>query len=223
MQALASIHLALPHLAMVQLASSRPALRSSLLLILCLGIVMAAPAVVSAAEDQQSKDSKPLVQAKPPPTEMERLGFLVGTWLNTTVFFDREGKEVGKFDAARDLPGGEAGTTIEPALGGWILEASAGSPWGRGWFRYEPARERYMLAACDFQGNFDILIGGFERDELVLVEIEPKPYRDGGTILWRWTYYDITEDSFRLRQAYSRDEGETWVLSNRQLYQRMET
>ena len=77
-----------------------------------------------------------------------------------------------------------------------------------------------MLAAADFQGNFDVLIGSFEGDELVFTEIAPKPHRSGGTIMWRWVYYEISPESYRLRQAYSRDEGETWTLANRQLNRR---
>lgn len=178
--------------------------------------------VAALAAGAEEKKKPPVVRAAPAPAEMEKLQFLVGTWLNSAVFLDREGNEVRRFDAATDLPGGAEGMTIAPALGGWILEGSPGSPFGRSWYRYEPLRGQYMLAAADFQGNFDVLAGNFEGDELVLTEIAPKPHRDGGTIMWRWTFYDFQPDSYRLRQAYSRDEGKTWTLANRQLNRRKE-
>lgn len=192
-------------------------------ILICLTAALALPFAAStgAAEEPAPKPAR-VVRAAPPPAEMARLEFLHGTWLNKAVFYDREGNEAGRFDAATDLPGGAAGNTIAPALGGWILESGAGTPYGRSWFRYEPRRGEYMLVAADFQGNFDILAGGFEGDELVFVEIAPKPHRDGGTIMWRWTYYDIGEGSFSLRQAYSRDEGQTWTLANRQVNRRVE-
>ncbi len=186
--------------------------------IVVLALMLTLPGFSSAQEPAPAP--KPVVRAASPPEEMERLDFLVGTWLNSAVFLDRDGNEVGRFDAATDLPGGADGNTIAPALGGWILEASAGSPYGRTWYRYEPLRGVYMLAAADFQGNFDVLTGEFVGDELVFTEIAPKPHRDGGTIMWRWTYYDIEPDAFYLRQAYSRDGGKSWVLTNRQTNRR---
>jgi hypothetical protein len=186
-------------------------------LLLALGIF-----VPIAAQTPEPKPT-PRVQATPAPAEMQRLGFLIGTWHNTAVFLDRDGNEVGRLDAATDLPGGAEGNTIAPALGGWILESGAGSAFGRGWFRYDAPRAQYVLVAADFRGNFDILAGGFEGDELVLTEVAPKSDRGGGTIMWRWTYYDVGPDSFRLRQAFSRDGGRSWVLANRQTNRRLGT
>ncbi len=160
-------------------------------------------------------------QAFPPvevPPEMGRLDFLIGSWLGEGKIYDEEG------NVTREISMAEMGmgpVVVEPILGGLALEQGAGSDIARTWYTYRPLEKEYVWVAIDMQGHFDHLRGTFEDGRLVLTEIGPQAWRDGGTMMFRRTYQDIQPDSYEVLMEYSRDEGATWILYSRQLERRV--
>lgn len=154
-----------------------------------------------------------VLEPKKAPAEAEKLEFLIGTWNNVAEFYDREGKVRGTFNSLRDLG---VNLTTKPIMNGLFLESGAGSDVARSWYFYNDVEKKYYWVAIDFRQNFDVLAGDFIDGKLVLTEVAPKKFARGGTIMWRRTYYNIRKDSHEILLEYSRDEGKTWTLSNRQ-------
>ncbi len=159
------------------------------------------------------------LQSAPRPPEMDQLNFLLGRWTSEGEILDPEG------NVTRRTSTKEAGFEpflTEPILGGLVLEAGAGSDVGRIWYTYRPLEKQFVWVAVDQMGHFDHLRGGFEDGHLVLTEIEPHPWPDGGTMMYRRTYQEIRPDSHVVLMEISRDEGKTWTLYSRGRHQRLE-
>ncbi len=158
------------------------------------------------------------MQAAEIPPEMSQLDFLVGRWLGEGKIYDPEGNVTHEISMAEM---GMGPIHVEPILGGLVLEVGAGSDFARTWYTYRPLEEEFVWVAVDRQGHFDHLRGNFEDGRLVLTEIRPQAWRDGGTMMFRRTYQDIEEDSHEVLMEYSRDEGRTWVLFSSQIEHRV--
>ncbi len=176
-----------------------------------LPILVAALAIATATD----ASAQPQMVPFDPPPEMAQLDFLIGTWTGEGEILDAAGNVTQRIGSA------ECGwLRIEPALNGQILEAGAGSDLARTWYTYRPLEKVFVWVAVDAQSHFDHLRGGFVDGELVLTEIAPHPWPDGGTMMFRRTYRKIQADSHEVLMEISRDEGDTWILYSRQLEKR---
>ena len=154
------------------------------------------------------------LKPKKAPEEMEGLNFIIGTWTNTTEFYDAAGKVTQKISS--DALNGSL--TIQPMFNGLALEGGADSQFFRSWYYYNELEGLYYHAVIDAMGNYNVFTGKIEQDKLIMTEMVPKKRENGGTIMWRRTYHDIEETSYSITMEYSTDEAKTWILSNKQLH-----
>lgn len=140
--------------------------------------------------------------------------FWVGEWeLSWT---DNEGKE------------GKGINVIEKILDGKVIQEHFESTEGKqkGYKGtsvsvYNPQRRSWHQAWADNQGGYINLRGSFDGSKRIF-QTEPRTAPQGGTIISRMVFYDITENSFTWDWESSTDKGETWVLNWRIYYSRVQ-
>ena len=85
---------------------------------------------------------------------------------------------------------------------------------------FQPQTNTWRQAWVDSQGGYYDFIGEFEGDKRIF-KTHPREVNDQ-VIIQRMVFYDIKEDAFMWDWELSRDGGETWNLSWRISYTRMD-
>lgn len=140
--------------------------------------------------------------------------FWVGEWeLRWT---DNEGNE------------GRGVNVIEKILDGKVIqehfESTAGKQKGYKGTSvsvYNPQRKSWHQAWADNRGGYINLKGSFEGNKRIF-QTGPRSGPQGGTIISRMVFYDITGNSFTWDWESSTDEGQTWKLNWRIYYSRVQ-
>lgn len=84
---------------------------------------------------------------------------------------------------------------------------------------YNPQRMSWHQAWADNRGGYINLRGSVDGNKRIF-QSGPRPGPQGGTIISRMVFYDITDNSFTWDWESSTDEGDTWVLNWRIEYER---
>jgi hypothetical protein len=86
---------------------------------------------------------------------------------------------------------------------------------------YQPRFERWKQAWADNNGGYYDFTGEIEGNKRIF-QTEVGELEDGREFTQRMVFYDITEDSMTWDWESSEDGGETWTLSWRIFYERMD-
>ena len=137
---------------------------------------------------------------------------------------------VGKWELSWTDNEGNRGkgiNTIEKILDGTVIQEHFESTEGKlkGYKGtsisvYNPQRKTWHQAWADNQGGYINLKGSFAGNKRIF-QTDPRTGPEGGTIISRMVFYDITENSFTWDWESSKDEGETWALNWRIDYRRV--
>ena len=84
---------------------------------------------------------------------------------------------------------------------------------------FQPRTNTWRQAWADVQGGYYDFVGDFEGDKRIF-KTQPREI-NGNTIVQRMVFYDIQQDSFTWDWELSQDGGETWNLSWRINYTRI--
>lgn len=84
---------------------------------------------------------------------------------------------------------------------------------------YNPQRESWHQAWADNQGGYIDMKGSIDGNKRIF-QTGARPGPQGGSIISRMVFYDITENSFTWDWESSTDEGKTWTLNWRINYKR---
>jgi hypothetical protein len=144
------------------------------------------------------------------PEEMKQLDFLIGTWEVHSNTINKKGEIVYESDYEM---------IFEKDLKGMLILAKSGhydvnNKFDQGqwtWYFYDTQVEKFMDVNFDIVGNFEIKVGTFVNDKLILAYPVPKKAQDGVYRIWQKTMQDIQSDSFTWIWHYSEDEGKTWI------------
>lgn len=85
---------------------------------------------------------------------------------------------------------------------------------------YNPQRKSWHQAWADNQGGYINMKGSLEGNKRIF-KTDPRTGPQGGTIISRMVFYDITENSFTWDWESSTDEGDSWTLNWRIEYKRL--
>ncbi len=84
---------------------------------------------------------------------------------------------------------------------------------------YNPQRESWHQAWADNQGGYIDMKGSIDGNKRIF-QTGARPGPQGGSIISRMVFYEITENSFTWDWESSTDEGKTWTLNWRINYER---
>ena len=85
---------------------------------------------------------------------------------------------------------------------------------------YNPQRESWHQAWADNQGGYIDMKGSFDGNKRIF-ETGPRPGPQGGSVISRMVFYDISDNSFTWDWESSTDKGNTWTLNWRIDYERV--
>jgi hypothetical protein len=150
-----------------------------------------------------------------PSPEMEKLGFLVGTWDFETVGLSRKGEVIRRSK-------GRLETRHE--IGGLLLVSDGYTEEGRlavsNWKFFHNKKQKLYDVQFDLAGNFEVREAVDVDGDLGFSLIEPFVGEDGVPRDWRKTYRRIKRGSYEIETHYTEDGGVTWVLAFREYVSR---
>lgn len=137
---------------------------------------------------------------------------------------------VGEWDLSWELENGGEGfgtnhvhKTLDETVIQENFEAFQGSYEGfkgKSFSVYNPGKQSWYQTWVDNEGGYIDLEGRVEGERRIF-QTDARITAQGDTIMNRMVFYDIEPNSFTWDWEYSMDEGESWTLSWRIYYQRM--
>lgn len=148
--------------------------------------------------------------APPPAEELNKLNFWVGRW-NLT------------------WEGGKGTNHIESKYDGRVIQENFEATEGRmkgfkgtSISTYNAGHKKWHQAWADSNGGYFNFVGDMEGDKRIFYTEEPRTFPNGKSFIFRMRFHNIEKDSFTWDWERSSDNGETWELSWRIKYERVE-
>ena len=152
----------------------------------------------------------------------KKLEFLEGDWQLDVSWYSRDGKPTRSMKSK---------ALIQSEMDGLLYVVTYSGNFDgkekdviKSWIFYNKAKKEYYDVMYDMAANFEIRHGKFNEDgELVFLMDELLEMLDSGgkKSLWRKTFYDIQENSFKLKYDFTENEGKSWVLFTTETYNRI--
>ena len=153
---------------------------------------------------QEPREEEPL-----PVEARQRLDYAIGSWVSKTESLNQRG-EVVRTSFSEDQRRFVIEDRIVEITG--LLRASGKA--FRAWEYYDERSGKYSLTSINRDGRLMTMSGDLEGE--FQWTTEPMENPNGGTLMVRFTHYDIEPDSFKALGEISRDGGETWTAFSRQ-------
>ena len=153
----------------------------------------------------------------PPLPGIGKLASMVGTWDVTLA--QRQSPEDEWRESQRT-------STIEDNVGGAVLDETwnSGRAVVRRSYSHDPYTEKFRVTQIDSRSrHMDVQEGAFTEDgKLIISNVETgtASQRRGETVHSRLTFFEITEDGFKIEYENSTDGGETWTNNAKATYVR---